>query len=113
MPLLIALHLQVVSTRTDIFSKEYIDVLKTLQAEVPAFSGAKALSIVSEELGRPVNQIFKSFDSEPFAAASLGQVHPLTPALGGGGKAGLILCVLSIRMLRDAVHSRCVARVRS
>jgi predicted unusual protein kinase regulating ubiquinone biosynthesis (AarF/ABC1/UbiB family) len=66
---------QVVSTRTDIFSKEYIEVLKTLQAEVPGFSGAKAKSIVEEELGKPIDELFQSFSPEPFAAASLGQVH--------------------------------------
>ena len=63
-----------VSTRTDIFSKEYIEVLKTLQAEVPGFSGAKAKSIVEEELGKPIDELFQSFSPEPFAAASLGQV---------------------------------------
>lgn len=66
---------QVVSTRTDVLPKEYTDVLKTLQDEVPGFSGAKAKEIVSQELGRPCDQVFTDFSDEPLKAASLGQVH--------------------------------------
>lgn len=66
---------QVCSTRTDVLEKEYIDVLKSLQDDVPAFSGETALQIVREELGRPVEDVFSSFDPTPLAAASLGQVH--------------------------------------
>jgi len=66
---------QVVSTRTDVLPKTFTDVLKTLQDEVPAFSGARAKEIVSAELGRPVDEIFTDFSEEPLKAASLGQVH--------------------------------------
>jgi len=66
---------QVVSTRTDVLPKEYTDVLKTLQDEVPGFSGAKAKQIVSRELGRPCDEVFTDFSEEPLKAASLGQVH--------------------------------------
>lgn len=66
---------QVVSTRTDIFSAAYIDVLKTLQDDVPGFSGARAKAIVARELGRPVDEVFEQFSDAPLAAASLGQVH--------------------------------------
>eukprot|EP00316_Scyphosphaera_apsteinii_P011360 CAMPEP_0119313344 /NCGR_PEP_ID=MMETSP1333-20130426/28746_1 /TAXON_ID=418940 /ORGANISM="Scyphosphaera apsteinii, Strain RCC1455" /LENGTH=706 /DNA_ID=CAMNT_0007318155 /DNA_START=140 /DNA_END=2260 /DNA_ORIENTATION=+ len=66
---------QVVSTRTDILEKEYIEVLKDLQDNVPGFGGEKAKAIVAEELGKPIDQIFDSFDTTPIAAASLGQVH--------------------------------------
>lgn len=66
---------QVVSTRTDVLPAEYTDVLKTLQDDVPGFSGKRAKAIVSEELGRPYDDIFKDFSEKPLAAASLGQVH--------------------------------------
>ena len=64
-----------VSTRTDVLPVEYTDVLKTLQDDVPGFSGKKAKEIVSKELGKPCDEVFTDFSPEPLAAASLGQVH--------------------------------------
>lgn len=69
---------QVCSTRTDVLPREYTDVLKTLQDDVPGFSGKRAKGIVSKELGKPFDSIFKDFSDEPLAAASLGQVHTAT-----------------------------------
>jgi len=69
---------QVVSTRTDVLPTEYTNILKTLQDDVPGFSGKRAKEIVSKELGKPCDQVFKDFSAEPLAAASLGQVHTAT-----------------------------------
>eukprot|EP00238_Polyblepharides_amylifera_P006966 CAMPEP_0196574902 /NCGR_PEP_ID=MMETSP1081-20130531/4506_1 /TAXON_ID=36882 /ORGANISM="Pyramimonas amylifera, Strain CCMP720" /LENGTH=729 /DNA_ID=CAMNT_0041893047 /DNA_START=269 /DNA_END=2458 /DNA_ORIENTATION=+ len=69
---------QVVSTRTDILDPEYIQVLNSLQDDVPGFSGSRAKLIVTKELGRECDEVFQNFSAEPLAAASLGQVHTAT-----------------------------------
>uniref|UniRef100_A0A6V2P8T6 ABC1 atypical kinase-like domain-containing protein n=1 Tax=Ditylum brightwellii TaxID=49249 RepID=A0A6V2P8T6_9STRA len=69
---------QVISTRTDVLPSEYTDVLKTLQDDVPGFSGKRAKEIISREFGKPCDDIFTDFSEEPLAAASLGQVHTAT-----------------------------------
>jgi len=46
--------------------------------EVPPFGPEEVRRMVAEDLGRPPNQIFKSFDDTPLSAASIGQVHACT-----------------------------------
>jgi hypothetical protein len=69
---------QVVSTRTDVLPVEFTNVLKTLQDDVPGFSGRRAKDIVSRELGKSCDRVFSDFSMKPLAAASLGQVHTAT-----------------------------------
>ena len=66
---------QFLSSRLDVLPPEVTDELANLQDEVPAedFEGIRALA--EAELGAPLTETFASFDRDPLAAASLGQVH--------------------------------------
>ncbi|MBF2098008.1 MAG: AarF/ABC1/UbiB kinase family protein [Gloeomargaritaceae cyanobacterium C42_A2020_066] len=66
---------QLFSTRADLFPAEYVEELAKLQDRVPAFSYDQVETILVADLGRPIPELFRSFDPIPLAAASLGQVH--------------------------------------
>ncbi|XP_015880814.3 protein ACTIVITY OF BC1 COMPLEX KINASE 7, chloroplastic [Ziziphus jujuba] len=66
---------QLSSTRSDLFPREFVDELAKLQDRVPAFSPKKARGFIESELGAPVKVLYKEFEDQPIAAASLGQVH--------------------------------------
>jgi predicted unusual protein kinase regulating ubiquinone biosynthesis (AarF/ABC1/UbiB family) len=65
---------QFMSSRVDILPEEYTDELSKLQDQVPPAPYSDIVKRVAEELGPP-EKIFSSFDEEPIASASLGQVH--------------------------------------
>jgi predicted unusual protein kinase regulating ubiquinone biosynthesis (AarF/ABC1/UbiB family) len=66
---------QSLSTRVDLLPLEYIEELSQLQDRVPKFPAQEAIAIVETELGKSLYSIYRDFDQEPIAAASLGQVH--------------------------------------
>lgn len=66
---------QFLSSRPDLIPKEYINVLSQLQDSLPPIQFDKIKSIVESELRKPLEIIFKSFETESIASASIGQVH--------------------------------------
>ena len=73
---------QVVSTRRDLLPPDIADELAKLQDRVPPFPGDDAKARIEASLGRPVAELFASFDVAPLAAASIAQVHAATLADG-------------------------------
>jgi ubiquinone biosynthesis protein len=67
---------QVLSTRRDLIPADVADELATLQDQVPPFPGAEARAIVEASLGKPIAELYASFDETPLASASIAQVHP-------------------------------------
>ena len=66
---------QVLSTRRDLLPLDIANELAKLQDRVPPFPSDLAVAMVERALGKPVDQLFVSFDRTPVASASIAQVH--------------------------------------
>lgn len=66
---------QVLSMRADVVGEKISDELSKLQSNVPPFPYEEARRVILEELRATPEELFKSFEKEPSAAASLAQVH--------------------------------------
>ena len=66
---------QVMSTRRDLLPPDIADELARLQDRVPPFDSAIAIAIIEKAFGRPLAQIFATFEHQPIASASIAQVH--------------------------------------
>src|SRR5882762_10218690 len=69
---------QAVSTRRDLLPVDIADELAKLQDRVPPFPGDIAVAMIEKTFGKPLEDIFGSFESAPLAAASIAQVHAAT-----------------------------------
>ncbi len=66
---------QVLATRVDLFGPEWLEEFSRLQEKAPPVAWEKIRAQLTEDLGVPPEEVFVEVDSEPLAAASLGQVH--------------------------------------
>ncbi len=73
---------QILSTRPDLIPPDVVKELSKLQDEVSPFPFEQVQECVEEELGRPLDQAYKSFSRAPIASASIGQVHEAALADG-------------------------------
>lgn len=86
---------QVLSTRPDVVGEELAVQMRVLQDKLPAFPIEVAKTTVTQELGRPADQVFSEF-SESVAAASIAQVHQATIAVSGE--------VVAVKVLRPGIE---------
>ena len=66
---------QMLATRRDLLPLEIIEELEKLLDQVPPFPLQQALDIVEQELGKPIDKVFKTFDENVLASASIAQVY--------------------------------------
>ena len=60
----------------------YKDALTMLQKNAPPMDPEASKQVIAEEFGRPVNEVFDTFEDEAVASASIGQVHRATLPTG-------------------------------
>jgi ubiquinone biosynthesis protein len=66
---------QMLSLRSDFIPEAFAVELSKLQDSVQKDEIEKIKSVLTEEYGKPINDVFLEFDETPIAAASIAQVH--------------------------------------
>ncbi|MDP3032179.1 MAG: AarF/UbiB family protein, partial [Rhodocyclaceae bacterium] len=88
---------QVLSTRRDLLPADLADELAQLQDNVPPFPSDQAIAEIERSFGRPLAEIYGSFEHTPVASASVAQVHFATLPAEHGGHA------VAVKVLRPGI----------
>jgi ubiquinone biosynthesis protein len=73
---------QALSTRPDLLPADIAVELAKLQDQVPPFPGTEARAMINRAYGRPLEEVFATFEEQALAAASIAQVHAATLSNG-------------------------------
>jgi len=73
---------QIISSGEGIFPEELVNEFRLLRDRVPPEPFTTVRRTIEEDLGRPLSEVFTSFDSIPIASASIAQVHAATLRTG-------------------------------
>lgn len=69
---------QIASQQSEYIPPEYCDALSKLRSRVAPMDNETVHSQIEKHLGKPVGELFASFDEKPLGSASIGQVHKAT-----------------------------------
>ena len=73
---------QIISSGEGLFPAELVEEFKKCRDQVPPQPFSDVRAIVESDLGRPLEEVFSSFERSPLAAASIAQVHAATLRTG-------------------------------
>ena len=66
---------QIMSMRSDLIPLEYCKEFEKLRASIAPLSFSTIRSIIEEELGQSIENVFKDIEEKPIGCASIAQVH--------------------------------------
>lgn len=66
---------QIISSGEGLFPEELVEEFKKCRDRVPPEPWSEVREVIETELGRPLEDVFASFERVPIAAASIAQVH--------------------------------------
>ncbi|MCW5654620.1 ubiquinone biosynthesis regulatory protein kinase UbiB [Hydrogenophaga sp.] len=101
---------QVLSTRRDLLPADIADELARLQDRVPPFPSEVAVATIERSFGKPISELFSSFEQVPVASASIAQVHFAT--LRHGVHEGREVAVKVLRPAMRAVIDKDLSLMR-
>jgi ubiquinone biosynthesis protein len=101
---------QLLSTRADIFGREFAEDLARLKDRLDPFPQAVARQELERALGRPIDSLFERF-GEPVGAASLAQAHDARLLDGRRVAVKILRPGIALQVLRDAEALRLAARL--
>ncbi len=97
---------QLLANRPDLVGDDLALSLSDFQDKLPAFAFKKVKKIIEKQLGKPLDQLFLEFETNPVAAASIAQVHK-AKALSGD-----IVAVKIVRPNIERVFKRDIATLK-
>eukprot|EP00592_Proboscia_alata_P007236 CAMPEP_0194365292 /NCGR_PEP_ID=MMETSP0174-20130528/13304_1 /TAXON_ID=216777 /ORGANISM="Proboscia alata, Strain PI-D3" /LENGTH=179 /DNA_ID=CAMNT_0039139867 /DNA_START=115 /DNA_END=655 /DNA_ORIENTATION=+ len=91
---------QFISTRQDLFPKQYTDTLQGFTDSLDPRDVRLVKAVIAKELQVPFEDVFCEFDEQPLGSASVAQVHraSLTEKYGGG--------VVAVKVQRPSIESK-------
>lgn len=102
---------QHLSLRSDLFPPDYLAELQKLQDNVKPFPAEQSIEAIEKAFGKPVAQLFIRFDPEPFAAASVAQVHGARTFAGKEVVVKVLRPAVAVQVDRDMRILAAIVRV--
>ncbi|HVF35434.1 MAG TPA: 2-polyprenylphenol 6-hydroxylase, partial [Candidatus Saccharimonadia bacterium] len=102
---------QLLSTRRDLIPSDVADQLALLRDRVAPFDGAAAQLLVERALGEPIATLYRRFEQEPLASASIAQVHAAELPDGREVVVKVLRPGIGERIAQDVALLRALARL--